>query len=78
MTDLTDFKCHRHALRTSAPGLDPKNSRRLHPELATIDRYVALIGYESLAQELDEIQDLRAIFVATSSGTTAQAWLIIF
>ena len=33
----------------------------------------ALMGYESLAQELAEIKDLQAIFVATSSGTTAQA-----
>lgn len=34
---------------------------------------IALIGYRSLAEELSEIKDTRAIFVATSSGTTAQA-----
>jgi threonine dehydratase len=33
----------------------------------------ALLGYESLAKELEEIKDLQAIFVATSSGTTARA-----
>ena len=33
----------------------------------------ALVGYESLAQEISEISDLSAIFIATSSGTTAQA-----
>jgi threonine dehydratase len=34
---------------------------------------LALIGYESLAEELLEIKDLRAVFIGTSSGTTAQA-----
>jgi threonine dehydratase len=33
----------------------------------------ALIGYETLAQELSEIPDLNAVFIATSSGATAQA-----
>lgn len=33
----------------------------------------ALLGYESLAQELSEIKDLAAIFLGASSGTTAQA-----
>ncbi len=33
----------------------------------------ALAGYESLARELAEIPDLGAIFIGTSSGTTAQA-----
>lgn len=33
----------------------------------------ALVGYESLAEELATIPDLSAIFIATSSGTTAQA-----
>jgi threonine dehydratase len=32
----------------------------------------ALIGYESLAQELAEIENLSAVFIPTSSGTTAQ------
>ena len=34
---------------------------------------LALLGYETLAQELNEIKDLQAIFIPTSSGTTAQA-----
>ena len=33
----------------------------------------ALIGYETLAQELAEIPNLSAIFIATSSGTTAES-----
>jgi len=34
---------------------------------------LALIGYESLAQELAEIPNLSAVFIATSSGTTAES-----
>lgn len=34
---------------------------------------VALIGYKTLAEELANIKDLCAIFIGTSSGTTAQA-----
>ncbi len=34
---------------------------------------VALIGYESLAKELVKIKDIGAVFIGTSSGTTAQA-----
>ena len=33
----------------------------------------ALVGYESLAEELLNIPDLAAVFIGTSSGTTAQA-----
>ncbi len=33
---------------------------------------LALIGYEELAQELSKIPNLQAIFIPTSSGTTAQ------
>ena len=33
----------------------------------------ALIGYETLAEELSHIPDHKAVFVATSSGTTAEA-----
>lgn len=33
----------------------------------------ALAGYETLAKELNEIKNLQAIFIPTSSGTTAQA-----
>jgi threonine dehydratase len=33
----------------------------------------ALLGYKELANELLEIQDLQAVFIGTSSGTTAQA-----
>ena len=34
---------------------------------------MALIGYSDLAKELLDIPDLNAIFIGTSSGTTAQA-----
>lgn len=34
---------------------------------------LALVGYFELAQELNRIPDLQAIFIPTSSGTTAQA-----
>lgn len=34
---------------------------------------LALIGYSSLGEELSEIPGLKAIFIATSSGTTAEA-----
>ncbi len=37
------------------------------------DDDTALVGYESLARELGEIPNLQAIFIGTSSGTTAQA-----
>lgn len=33
---------------------------------------LALVGYETLAKELAEINDLAAVFIPTSSGTTAQ------
>ncbi len=33
----------------------------------------ALLGYRELAEELEKINDLEAIFIGTSSGTTAQA-----
>lgn len=39
---------------------------------------LALKGYESLAEELDQIKDLGAIFIGTSSGTTAQALATYF
>ena len=33
----------------------------------------SLLGYEELAKELEEINGLEAVFIGTSSGTTAQA-----
>ena len=39
---------------------------------------LALEGYLSLAQDLSKIPDLKAVFVPTSSGTTAQALKIGF
>src|SRR5574343_769141 len=33
----------------------------------------ALLGYEELSNELIQIEDLKAVFIGTSSGTTAQA-----
>ncbi|MFA5127477.1 MAG: PLP-dependent lyase/thiolase [Patescibacteria group bacterium] len=38
----------------------------------------ALIGYESLAQELAEIKNLSAVFIPTSSGTTAEGLYLGF
>ncbi len=34
---------------------------------------LALVGYDALAEELLEIPELKAVFIGTSSGTTAQA-----
>jgi threonine dehydratase len=34
---------------------------------------LALKGYETLAEELRDVKDLGAVFIGTSSGTTAQA-----
>jgi threonine dehydratase len=34
---------------------------------------IALLGYEPLAKELSTVKDIGAIFIGTSSGTTAQA-----
>ncbi|MES2314790.1 MAG: PLP-dependent lyase/thiolase [Patescibacteria group bacterium] len=39
---------------------------------------LALKGYESLAEELGQIKNLGAIFIGTSSGTTAQALATYF
>ncbi|OGH58821.1 MAG: hypothetical protein A2725_03665 [Candidatus Magasanikbacteria bacterium RIFCSPHIGHO2_01_FULL_33_34] len=38
---------------------------------------LALTGYKSLTKELKEIKNLQAIFIPTSSGTTAQALAVI-
>ncbi|MEI6057975.1 MAG: PLP-dependent lyase/thiolase [bacterium] len=38
----------------------------------------ALVGYESLARELAEISALEAVFIGTSSGTTAEALAAYF
>lgn len=38
----------------------------------------ALTGYSSLAKELLEITDIQAVFIGTSSGTTAQALIEYF
>ncbi len=42
------------------------------------DDDIALIGYEGLAKEIAEIPNLGAIFIGTSSGTTAQALVDYF
>lgn len=38
----------------------------------------SLVGYETLADELLEIPNLKSVFIGTSSGTTAQALLQFF
>lgn len=39
---------------------------------------IALLGYEELAKELNKIKNLAAIFIPTSSGTTAQGLFVGF
>ncbi len=73
LTDLTDFNVTVMRFERPLQALTQKTADGSIQSLRQSTDDVALIGYESLAQELDEIQDLRAIFVATSSGTTAQA-----
>lgn len=54
--------------------LEEKNKQAKNLRQSTDDS--ALIGYEDLAKELAEIKNLAAVFVPTSSGTTAQGlWL---
>jgi len=54
--------------------LEEKNKQTKNLRQSTDDS--ALIGYEDLAEELAEIKNLAAIFVPTSSGTTAHGlWL---
>lgn len=54
--------------------LDQKNHKSQNIRQSTDN--LALIGYEKLAEELSEIENLSAIFIPTSSGTTAEGlWL---
>jgi threonine synthase len=39
---------------------------------------LALIGYEELAEEISEIENIHAIFIPTSSGTTVQGLFVGF
>jgi threonine dehydratase len=50
--------------------------KTLDPEVQSLrqsDSDAALVGYISLAEELMEIPNIKAVFMGTSSGTTAQA-----
>ncbi len=50
--------------------------KTLDPNIQSLrqsDNDTALVGYKSLAEELAQIPDLKAVFIGTSSGTTAQA-----
>ncbi len=47
-----------------------KNNEAKNLRQSTDD--IALLGYESLAKELSKIKNLTAIFIPTSSGTTAE------
>lgn len=60
---------HDRPLQTLFNKIKDQNIRALRQ--STDD--TALIGYKDLAEELLEISDLKAIFIGTSSGTTAQA-----
>jgi len=54
-----------------------ENAPHIHSLRQSTDD-IALIGYESLAQELEKIPRISDIFVPTSSGTTAQALATYF
>jgi len=85
-TATKQFQWDRHApsglamtlIQTANPKqsafLEEKNKQAKNLRQSTDDS--ALIGYEDLAKELAEIKNLAAVFVPTSSGTTAQGlWL---
>jgi len=51
-------------------------TKTLDPSIQSLrqsDNPTALLGYKALAEELLEIPNLKAVFMGTSSGTTAQA-----
>ncbi len=61
----TAFQSEKDGCQTGICGGAIKNLRQ-----STDD--IALVGYTELAQELAEIKNLSAVFIPTSSGTTAQ------
>jgi threonine dehydratase len=73
LTDLTDENISVMRFERPLQSLTQKTADGSIQSLRQSTDDIALVGYESLAKELEEIKDLEAIFLATSSGTTAQA-----
>ena len=73
LTDLSDFNISVMRFERPLQSLTQKTADGSIQSLRQSTDDVALVGYESLAEELEEIKDLQAVFMATSSGTTAQA-----
>ena len=73
LTDLSDFNISVMRFERPLQSLTQKTADGSIQSLRQSTDDIALVGYESLAEELEKIKDLRAVFLATSSGTTAQA-----
>ncbi len=73
LTDLADFNVSVMRFERPLQTLTKKTADGSIQSLRQSTDDIALIGYESLAKELEQIKDLQAVFVATSSGTTSQA-----
>jgi len=73
LTDLADFNISVMRFERPLQALTQKTADGSIQSLRQSTDDTALLGYEALAEELAEIKDLRAVFIATSSGTTAQA-----
>jgi threonine dehydratase len=73
LTDLADFNISVMRFERPLQSLTKKTADGSIQSLRQSTDNVALVGYQSLAEELEKIKDLQAVFMATSSGTTAQA-----
>lgn len=73
LTDLADQNVSVMRFERPLQSLTQKTADGSIQSLRQSTDDIALVGYESLAEELEQIKDLQAIFLATSSGTTAQA-----
>jgi threonine dehydratase len=72
LTDLADYNVSVMRFERPLQSLTQKTADSSIQSLRQSTDDVALVGYESLAEELEQIKDLQAVFLATSSGTTAQ------
>ncbi|MDR3558305.1 MAG: PLP-dependent lyase/thiolase, partial [Candidatus Pacebacteria bacterium] len=73
LTDLVDKKISVMRFERPLQTLTQKTADGSIQSLRQSTDNIALVGYESLAKELEKVKDMRAVFLATSSGTTAQA-----
>src|ERR1035437_5593645 len=73
LTDLADYNVSVIGFERPLQYLTQKTADGSIQSLRQSTDNIALVGYESLAEELEQIKNLQAVFVATSSGTTAQA-----